>query len=211
MKLLLIDDHDIVRKGLINLVSTTVICDEIFEACNTGEGIKLLSRHRPDIAVVDINLNGENGIDLIEEARSRKIGTKFIVFTGSTRKGDFERAMALDVEGYIFKHAHVDDILYAIKSVMRGGRFYDATIAQTQIPGADDARSKLLESLTEREIRIFKEIGRGLSNAQIAEELYISENTVKKHITGLLAKLQMARRTEVALSATKVWRRKDEL
>ena len=208
MKLLIVDDHDIVRKGLVTMLKGESEFNQIQEASNIDEAMKILSIDTPDIALVDVNLNGKNGLDLIEEVNNKNIETKFIVFTSSSRKGDFIRAKELNVEGYILKDSNVEDIIYAIKSVGRGRRFYDTEIVQEAQP---TKRNELLDSLTEREKEIFREIGRGLSNAQIAEKLYITENTVKKHISSLLSKLGVSRRTEVALYATKLWRRKDDL
>lgn len=208
MKLLIVDDHDIVRKGLVTMLKGENEFDQIQEASNIDEAMKILSIDTPDIALVDVNLNGKNGLDLIEEVNNKNLSTKFVVFTSSSRRGDFVRAKALNVEGYILKDSNVEDILYAIKAVGRGRKFYDTDVIQEAQP---TERNKLLESLTDREKEIFIEIGKGLSNAQIAEKLYITENTVKKHISSLLSKLGVSRRTEVALYATKLWRRRGEL
>ncbi|MDA3733152.1 response regulator transcription factor [Niameybacter massiliensis] len=208
MRLLVVDDHDIVRKGLIVMLKEEKEFEYIQEASNAEEARKVLAIDTPDIALVDVNLNGQNGLDLIAEVSQKNLPTKFIVFTSSSRKGDYIRAKELNVDGYILKDSNVEDIIYAIKAVGRGRRFYDAEVTQDRQP---TERSMLLESLTDREKEIFIEIGRGLSNAQIAEKLYITENTVKKHISSLLSKLGVSRRTEVALYATKLWRRKDDL
>lgn len=211
MKLLIVDDHDIVRKGIVTALSFEPVFESILEAGDLDEGMKLLTIHRPDIALIDVNLGGTNGIDLIEKGKEKSMSTKFVVFTSSSRKGDFERAQALDVDGYILKDSNVEDIIYAIQSITRGRRFYDAKISQSHHSQVTNQREKLMEQLTEREREIFREIGRGLTNTQISQKLYISENTVKKHITSLLAKLEMTRRTEVALYATKIWRRENDL
>lgn len=208
MRLLIVDDHDIVRKGLVNMLKGESEFDQIQEASNIEEAKKILTIDRPDIALVDVNLKRQNGLDLIEEVNGRDIITKFVIFTSSSRRDDFVRAKALNVHGYILKDSNVEDILYGIKSIGRGRKFYDDQLIQVQ---HSNERSIVLESLTEREKEIFKEIGRGLTNAQIAEKLYITENTVKKHISSLLSKIGMSRRTEVALYATKIWRREGEL
>lgn len=208
MKLLVVDDHDIVRKGLIVMLKEEKEFNQIQEARNIQEAKKILTIDTPDIALIDVNLGGQNGLDLIEEASTKNLSTKFVVFTSSSRRGDFIRAKALNVEGYILKDSNVEDIIYAIKAVGRGRKFYDTEVIQEAQP---TERNKLLERLTDREKEIFIEIGKGLSNAQIAEKLYITENTVKKHISSLLSKLGVSRRTEVALYATKLWRRKGEL
>lgn len=208
MRVLIVDDHDIVRKGIAVLLKCEEEFKEVQEAGGIEEAMKILTIHTPDMALIDINLGGRNGLDIIEEARKRQLATKFIVLTSSSRKGDFIRAKELEVEGYILKDSNVEDIIYAIKSISRGRKFYDPQITEENKP---DDRSKVLGSLTEREREIFVEIGRGLTNTQIAAKLYITENTVKKHISSLLGKLGFSRRTEVALYATKLWRRKGDL
>lgn len=209
MNLLIVDDHEIVRKGIRAVLEGEEQVTKIEEAGELEEALKLVTIHEPpDLILIDVNLGGKNGLDLIEMCKDRQIDTKFVVLTSSSRKGDFIRAKELGVAGYILKSSNVEDILYAIKAVKRGRKFYDTQIMMEE---ATSERSKLLASLTERETEIFLEIGRGLTNTQIAEKLYITENTVKKHITSLLSKLGVKRRTEVALYATKIWRRKGEL
>lgn len=208
MKVLIIDDHDIVRKGIAAMLGCDDDFEEIEEAGNLEEGMKKLTIYTPDIALIDVNLAGQNGLDIIERAKERQIHTKFVVLTSSSRKSDFLRAKELEVDGYILKDSNVEDIIYAIKSIARGRKFYDAQITEQS---KQDDRDKMLKSLTEREQEVFIEIGKGLTNTQIAEKLYISENTVKKHISSLLGKLGLAHRTEVALCATKLWRRSGEL
>ena len=208
MRLLVVDDHEIVRKGLVAMLEGEDGIATIKEAKNMEEAKKLITIEHPDITIVDINLGDRNGLDLIEDVSHKTSVTKFIVLTSSSRKSDFIRAKALNVDGYILKDSDIEDIVYAIKSIGRGRKFYDAHITEKK---EISERSKVLESLTDREKEIFLEIGRGLTNSEIAEKLYITENTVKKHISSLRSKLGIKRRTEIALYATRLWRRKEEL
>lgn len=206
MKLLIVDGHEIVRKGLVALLEKEEVITDIQEAGELEEALKLVTiQEPPDLVLIDVHLGDQNSLDLIEMCKDRQIDTKFVVLTASSRKGDFIRAKELGAAGYLLKDSNVEDIIYAIN---RGKKIYDS---QIMIEEPFSERSNLLASLTERETEIFLEIGRGLTNTQIAEKLYITENTVKKHITGLLSKLGVKRRTEVALYATKIWRRKGEL
>lgn len=208
MKLLIVDDHEIVRKGLVAMLEGEAGIATIQEAEDMEGAKKLIATEQPDITIMDINLGGNNGLDLIEDI-GHKIGvTKFVVFTSSSRKSDFIRAKALNVDGYILKDSNIEDIIYAIKSISRGRKFYDAQVIGRKESGE---RSKTLESLTDREREIFQEIGRGLTNNQIAQKLYITENTVKKHISSLRDKLEVKQRTEIALYAARIWRREGEL
>ena len=207
MKLLVVDDHEVVRKGLVAMLEGEDGIDIIREAEDMEEAKKLITIEQPDITIVDINLGGNNGLDLIEYIGYKTNVTKFVVFTSSSRKSDFIRAKELNVDGYILKDSNIEDIIYAIKSISRGRKFYDAQITRER---EADERNKVLESLTDREREIFQEVGRGLTNSQIAQKLYITENTVKKHMSSLSGKLGVKRRTEIALYATRLWRRKGE-
>ncbi|PHV70457.1 DNA-binding response regulator [Sporanaerobium hydrogeniformans] len=207
MKLLIVDDHEIVRKGLIASLAIEQLFDEIDEADSIEKGMKSLILNKPDMTIVDINLgNKENGLTLIEKAKEKKLITQFIVLTSSSRVGDFLRAKTLEVEGYILKDSDMEDIIYGIRSVIRGRKFYDAQI-EIQV---EQHKDPLKEKLTEREYEVLVELGKGLTNGQIAETLFITENTVKKHISNLMSKLELAHRTEVALFAAKRWRRVED-
>lgn len=207
MKLLVVDNHEIVRKGVVAIFNCGDTVEEVLEAATVEEAMKIMTIDKPDMVMVEVTLGEKNGIDFIEQVKKEGIEAKFIIFTSSGRKGDFERAKDLTVDGYIMKNSNVEDVVYAIRSIERGRKFYDNQLTQDRETGN---RDKVLEGLTDREKEIFMEIGKGLSNSQIAEKLYISENTVKKHISSLLAKLELSRRTEVALYATKLWRRKGD-
>lgn len=208
MKLLIVDDHEIVRKGIRMILECDEAFDEIDEAQSLDEGMQKIGIYAPDMTIVDVNMAGKNGLDLVEKAQAQGREGKFLVFTSSSRVGDFERAKKLEVDGYILKDSGIEDILYAIKSVCRGRQFYDTKIAQDR---PESARERLLSELTEREKEIFIELAKGLSNQEIAEKLFIAENTVKKHMGSLMGKIGVKRRTEAALYATKLWRRKDDL
>lgn len=196
MKVLVIDDHPLVRKGLVSTLAFESDIEQIKEASNVEEAVSLLSSFSPDISMVDLRLGKEDGLDVIMRARKNKIKTKFIVLTSSSKKEDFLRAQEAGVDGYLLKEAFTEDIIYAIHVVERGKKFFDSDMMQSC--SKDMCRSGL-EELTERERDVLIELGRGRSNIQIAQKLYISENTVKKHISSILSKLGLSHRTEAAL------------
>lgn len=196
MKILVVDDHPLVRKGLVSTLSFENDIEQIKEASNVEEAVSLLSSFSPDISMVDLRLGKEDGLDVIARARRNKFKTKFIVLTSSSKKEDFLRAQEAGVEGYLLKEAFTEDIIYAIHLVERGKKFFDSDMMQScsrDLPGNG------LEELTEREKDVLVELGKGFSNTQIAQKLFISENTVKKHISSILSKLGMSHRTEAAL------------
>ena len=208
MKLLIVDDYEVVRKGLIGALDLNKVFSEINETGDIDEALKILRLSKPDIAIVDVILGHKgNGLKLIEKSKLEYIKTKFVVFTASTRKDDFNRARALGVSAYILKESDIEDIDYAIKRVIKGKCFYDSSL---QLSQTKDLQKEVKERLTDREYDVLKALGKGLTNQQIAQLLFITENTVKKHISSLLAKLQLAHRTEAALYAAKLWRRAED-
>ena len=116
------------------------------------------------------------------------------MLTTSSKAEDFKRAKDMNVDGYLLKESFIEDILYAIKVVYRGKIFTIHLFLNTNL----DIRKSMIDELTEREMDVLRELGHGLCNSQIAK-LYISENTVKKHVSSILSKLELQHRTEAAL------------
>ncbi|NMA66053.1 MAG: response regulator transcription factor [Clostridiaceae bacterium] len=198
MRVLVVDDHPLVRKGLISTLDFEKDVEEIQEASNVEEAMSILSKDRPEVTILDLYLGKEDGLEIVDKARNRKIDSKFIVFTSSSRKRDFERAKSMDVDAYILKAAITEDILYAFKAISRGKKFYDSDILENKYNASKETP---LDELTERELEVLKLLGQGYSNKQIANELFISEHTVKKHVSSILEKLELSHRTEAALLA----------
>lgn len=199
MNMLIVDDHPLVRKGLISILSTNEKISSIQESSNIADTMHRLIKHKPDIVVVDLNLGSEDGVDIILEAKKRKITTKFIILTSSLKRDDYERAVRMDVDGYLLKDAFAEDILYAVNLVIRGKRYIDPEFLKIKSNYTQDE----LSELTQREKDVLAELSKGLSNVQIGERLFICESTVKKHVSSILSKLQLKHRTEAALYMNK--------
>ena len=196
MKLLIVDDHEIVRKGIVSLLEDEEAITEIQEASHIEEALGIMKANQPDITLVDLNLSGENGLDLIKEAKKQQLQTLFIVLTSSSKREDFLCAKNMGVEGYILKDADLEEIIYGIKAIYKGKKFYDSRML---IDEQTTLKQDSFDTLTEREKEILEEVGNGLTNKQIADKLFITENTVKKHITNLLGKLGVKHRVEMVL------------
>lgn len=194
MKVLIVDDHPMVRKGLVSTLSAEEKIEEIKESSNVEESVRILSSYDPDIAILDLRLGKEDGLDIVTRSREKGTKTKFLILTSSSRKEDFIRAQKIGVDGFILKEAFPEDIIYAIHVVARGKKFYYPEITQS-VRAEDDE----LRELTIREKDVLLELGKGLNNIQIANRLYISENTVKKHISSIFTKLGINHRVEAAL------------
>lgn len=196
MNLLIVDDHQLVRKGLASMLSYDDSINEIKEAACIKEAMDVLARIKPDIAMVDLKLGQENGLDVVEKGRVMSPDTKFIILTSFISRETFLKAEEMDVKGYILKEALSEDISYAINLVVRGKKYYDPEITGS---GDSDKKSNNIDQLTDREKDVLRELGKGNSNLEIANKLFISESTVKKHVSNILSKLNLNHRTQLVL------------
>lgn len=195
MNVVIIDDHPVVRKGILSILTNEEGIDEIREASNIKEAINVISRRDMDIAIVDLNLQEEDGFDIIEQAKDMNLKTKFIVMSTFISVYNFKKAEQLGVYGYILKEAFPEDILYAISTVSRGKKYYYPEILKQS---SQLNNNKIICQLTPREKDVLREIGKGSSNEEIARNLYISEYTVKKHVSSILSKCHLHNRTQIA-------------
>jgi two-component system nitrate/nitrite response regulator NarL len=197
VKILIVDDHPLVRKGLLATLSFEENIEKIQEASNVEEAINLLERDELDLAMVDLQLGKEDGLEIVKRAKKKNIKTKFVILTSSMRKEDFLRSQKTSIDGYILKEAFAEDILYALRVVMRGKKFFSPEIVEYTAKKEDNQ----LDQLTPREKDVFVELSKGESNLEIAKHLFISEHTVRKHVSNILSKLELTHRTQAALLA----------
>lgn len=202
MCILIVDDHPLVRRGIIDILSMNKIGEDIKETDNIADAMKALKGNQINIIMVDLHLGLENGFDLIEKAKELYNKLKYVILTSSSSLLDFRRAKQLDIDGYILKDAFVEDILYALNVIKRGGKFYSPRFLENTLNGFEPIE---LQVLTEREKEVLTQLSMGLTNAQISDVLYISEGTTKKHISNILSKLNMSNRIEAVLYARKLY------
>ena len=196
MKVLIVDDHPLVRRGISAALGYDEKIKEIKEAGTVEEAMTVMTDDLPEVTIIDLNLGEEDGLEIVKKTREKNIATKFIIITSSSRKDDFFRAQEAGVDGYILKEAFAEDILYGFNLVTRGKKFYDPEIIHCKI---NEETRGYLKELSPREQDVLKEIGKGFSNIEIAQRLFISEHTVKKHVSNILYKLNLNHRTEAAI------------
>lgn len=203
MRVAVIDANYLYREGLKNFISSQEGIDLIGEAANIKDGLGLLFNCTPDITIMDIKLGTESGFALLEEAKNKGDFCKFIILTFSNDYKDFRKAEKLGAEGYILKDAMPEEIIHAIKIVAAGKKYYDTNliINAINLEEKDIHRNEAMQNLTKREKEVLASLGKGLSNAEIANSLDITEFTVKKHVSQILLKLGQTDRTQAALYA----------
>jgi len=199
LKIILIDDHPLVRKGLISVLSLEKDIEVAGEASNIKEALYLMNKQQPDLALVDLRLGNECGLEIIEESNNSTIACKFIVLTSSADECDFRKAEGAGAQGYVLKEALPEELLYAIRLVSKGRKYYDPIIMDQlmKVPSHND----MVEELTPRERDVLIALSKGLCNKDIAKNLFVTEYTVKKHVSQILAKLELTDRTQAALYA----------
>lgn len=195
IRIVIIEDHQIVRKGLIALLQVAGGIEIVGEAGDGREALPLFREHRPDVTLMDLRLPGMGGVDAIRAIRAEFPDARIIVLTTFDGDEDIFRALQAGARGYLLKGMNLDDLTGAIRTVHAG---------RSSIPAA--VAGRLAErlagpALTERETDVLRLIVRGNSNREIGAKLFISEATVKTHINNLLSKLGVSDRTQAATMA----------
>lgn len=197
IKVLIADDHHVVRMGLIALVKTDPEMEVVGEAEDGMKAIQLYERHRPDILLMDSRMPVMNGVETTIKILEKFPKACILMISAYDGDADIQRALEAGVKGYVLKQSAGDRLLPAIRAVATGKKWLSRAVA------GELALRKSYEQLTPRELDVLKEISEGLANKQIADSLNISEHTVKDHVKNVLAKLRVSDRTEAVAVGVK--------
>lgn len=201
VRVLLVDDHEVVRRGLRDLLDTEDDVEIVAEAGGVGEALVRAQATGPDVAVIDMRLPDGDGLELCRKLRALPEPPYCLVLTAFDDESALVGAINAGASGYLLKQVRGQDLVNAVREVAAGrslldpvttGRVLDRLRKSTS-PEPDE-----LAALTERERKVLELIGEGLTNRQIAERLFLAEKTVKNYVTSVLAKLGMERRTQAA-------------
>jgi two-component system, NarL family, response regulator DevR len=205
IKVFLLDDHEVVRRGLKDLLESDGDIEVVGESGSAAEATRRIPALRPDVAVLDARLPDGSGIDVCREIRSREPRTSALILTSYDDDEALFAAIMAGASGYVLKQIRGNDLVDAVRRVASGQSLLDPAVTQQVLdrlrrgPEVDDA----LAPLTEQERRLLELIGQGLTNRQIAEQMFLAEKTIKNYVSNLLAKLGLERRTQAAVFATK--------
>ncbi|MER6005792.1 response regulator [Nonomuraea sp. NPDC051941] len=200
IRVFLLDDHEVVRRGVAALLDSEDDIEVIGEAGSAESAIARIPALKPDVAVLDVRLPDGNGVDVCREVRSRVPGLACLMLTSFADDDALFDAVMAGASGYVLKQIHGSDLVGAVRTVASGQSLLDpqTTAAMLQRLRDQAARKDPLAALTEQERHILDLIGEGLTNRQIGERLFLAEKTVKNYVSNLLAKLNMQRRTQAA-------------
>jgi DNA-binding NarL/FixJ family response regulator len=201
----LLDDHTLFRDGLRRLLDTEPDIDLVAEAKNGAEIFPLIEREQPDLLLLDLNLQNESGLDLLPKLMEQYPQLKVLVLTASIDQEDRINSIKLGARGVVLKYAASENLIKSIRKVAEGEMWVDHETTKKLFEELADKRSPKAESpidlLTDREREVTALVGEGLRNKEIAERLFISERTVKTHISNIFQKLDLSDRLELALFA----------
>lgn len=197
---LIVDDHPLLRSGLTQLLTLRPQLHLAGTASDGGEAITQAAALEPDLILLDLNLPDMHGLKVLQTLRESGSDARVVIFTVSDDQGDIAAAMRLGADGYLLKDAEPEDIITALDNAVRGNTTLSPRIRDyvlERVP--QDQTLEKLDSLTKREKAVLDLVAQGLSNKLIAQQLAITEGTVKVHVKRVLSKLGMRSRVEAAL------------
>jgi DNA-binding NarL/FixJ family response regulator len=202
----LVDDHDIVRKGVRALLESAGDIEIVGEASTVADARRLVPDMHPRVVIMDTELPDGSGIDLCRELRGLSPQTRTLVLTLNDQEESIAAAMNAGAVGYLLKDVQGTSLLSAVRTVASGHSLIDPALARRMISWMEQADEgpDELAGLTEQQLRILSLLAEGMTNREIGVRLYLAEKTVKNHVTRILAKLGVQRRTQAALLASRL-------
>ena len=210
IRVLIADDQALFRRGLYVVLGTEDGVEVVAEAENGVEAIEKARELAPDVVLMDVRMPKASGIEAAAQIRADLPSAKILMLTVSDEEEDLYEAIKAGANGYLLKEISVEEVAEAIRAVMQGQSLISPSMASkllsefnALVRRAEDRQQFPAPALTNREIEVLRLVAKGMSNREIAEELYISENTVKNHVRNILEKLHLHNRMEAVIYAVK--------
>lgn len=192
--MIIAEDQHMLRKAMVQLIELNDDLKVIADVGNGNEALELIKTYEPDIAILDIEMPGMTGIEVLAEFKALKLQTKIIVVTTFKRPGYFEKAVANDVDAYVLKERSIDELVNTIQKVVKGKKEYSDSLMTSLITYTNP--------LTHKEQVVLREIGNGLSSKDIADKLYLSNGTIRNYTSSIIDKLEAENRFDAWKIAT---------
>ena len=205
LRIMLVDDHEVVRLGLKALIGRHPRFEVVAEAGTADEALSKARVHKPDVLVMDVRLPGKSGIEATRDIVAALPDTKVIILTSYADDDLLMDAVAAGATGYVLKQIGSDDLVKALEAVSRGEALLDPAMMNKAFARLREAarrdRGDAFKMLTEQEVKIVALVARGRTNREIAAELYLSEKTVRNYVSSILGKLGLSHRSQAAAYA----------
>ncbi|KAF0815641.1 putative response regulator YhcZ [Bacillus sp. ZZV12-4809] len=206
IKVLIADDHHVVRRGLVFFLKTQPEIEIIGEVKNGLEAVEMLQKIQPDVILMDLDMPVMNGIEATRQIKLNYPDVKIMILTSFSDQDHVIPAIEAGASGYQLKDIEPDILVQAIVQLMKGeNQLHPKATSHllTHLTNKNSTERQPLEELTKRELEVLREIAKGKSNKEIASSLFITEKTVKTHVSNLLSKLELSDRTQAALYAVR--------
>ncbi|WP_250655686.1 two-component system response regulator NarL [Alkalimarinus coralli] len=204
LNILIVDDHPMLRKGVMQLLQLEAGLDAVGEASSGQEALEIAEKLEPDLILLDLNMKGMDGIQTLKAMRDKDIYSRIVMFTVSDDHDDVIAALKAGADGYVLKETEPEELISYIRQAATGTMAISdklAAVLASEIGNRKGGKERSVDGLTQRERQILKQISAGMSNKMIASKLDIAEGTVKVHVKNLLKKLKMRSRVEAAIWA----------
>jgi two-component system response regulator DevR len=205
MRIIIVDDHEVVRLGLKTLLDRHPDFTVIDEAATAREAVEKALRHSPDVVVMDVRLQGSSGIEACREIAAQAPDIKVIILTSYAEDELLFDAISAGAAGYVLKQIGGDELVRSIEAVGRGEALLDPSLVQKVFARVREAARKeeaaAFTDLTDQELRVLAQVAEGKTNREIAQALYLGEGTVRNYVSSILSKLNLTNRAEAAAYA----------
>lgn len=202
IRLAITDDHALIREGLIRIISYEKDLEIVIESDSGEDLIKKLEKVTPEIILLDINMDKLDGVETLKIVKKRWPQIKIVILTVEKQKRKIKEVLKLGADGYVLKESAGGEITSAIRTVVDGGKYIDKSLMQTMFMEAMvGKKGSELDELSDRELSVLIMLSQGMKNKEIADNLYLSEKTVKNYVTSIFRKINVEDRVHAAIYA----------
>jgi two-component system, NarL family, response regulator LiaR len=203
IRLAVVDDHELVRKGIISFLETELDIEVVGEGISGRDAINLAAKHKPDVILMDLLMENGTGIEATKEIMETGSACRIVILTSYFDEKEVFPALEAGAFSYLLKTSSAFEVASAVRKAAKGEAVIEPRVTDVMVKRLRNKEAKLHDVLTERERDVLLCIGEGMTNQQISEELFIGIKTVKTHVSSILGKLQVGDRTQAAVYANR--------